>query len=52
MMAHGSAGEIRAVLEIAALWGWGVEQAVVAPILDRQLGLLWGLTHSRKVTKS
>ncbi|MCX5746852.1 MAG: four helix bundle protein [Proteobacteria bacterium] len=52
VMAHGSAGEIRAVLDIAELWGWRVDQAAVAPILDRQLGLLWGLTHSRKVTKS
>ncbi|MCX5745920.1 MAG: hypothetical protein NT062_25870 [Proteobacteria bacterium] len=48
-MAHGSSAEIKAVLTIAELWQWKVDTQEIAPILDRQLGLLWGLTHSRKL---
>ena len=44
-MAHGSAGEIRGALELAAAWGWAVDSAQARGLLDRELGLLWGLTR-------
>ena len=46
-MAHGSAAEIRAALDVADAWGWKLDTSAVRPILDRELGLLWGLTGSR-----
>jgi four helix bundle protein len=49
-MAHGSAGEIRGALDLADAWGWQVESAQARALLDRELGLLWGLTH-REWTK-
>ena len=44
-MAHGSAGEIRGALDLADAWGWEVESAQARALLDRELGLLWGLTR-------
>jgi four helix bundle protein len=44
-MAHGSAGEIRGALDLADAWGWQVESAQARLLLDRELGLLWGLTR-------
>jgi four helix bundle protein len=44
-MAHGSAGEIRGALDLADAWGWQVESARARVLLDRELGLLWGLTR-------
>src|SRR3954469_15532533 len=44
-MAHGSAGEIRGALDLADAWGWQVESAQAHVLLDRELGLLWGLTR-------
>jgi len=44
-MAHGSAGEIRGALDLADAWGWQVESAQARTLLDRELGLLWGLTR-------
>jgi four helix bundle protein len=44
-MAHGSAGEIRGALDLADAWGWRVESAHARALLDRELGLLWGLTR-------
>ena len=43
-MAHGSAGEIRGALDLADAWGRQVESAHARALLDRELGLLWGLT--------
>ena len=46
-IAAGSAAETRAHLRVALAWGW-VEGGEVEPafkLLDRELGLLWGLTH-------
>jgi four helix bundle protein len=44
-IAHGSANEVKAALELARAWGW-IENAGSAPeILDHLLRLLWGLTH-------
>jgi four helix bundle protein len=44
-MAHGSAGEIRGALDVADAWGWLVDSAQARAILDRELGLLFGLTR-------
>ncbi|TMQ11176.1 MAG: four helix bundle protein [Deltaproteobacteria bacterium] len=44
-MAHGSAGEIRGALGLADAWGWQVESELARALLDRELGLLWGLTR-------
>ncbi|HEX7941872.1 MAG TPA: four helix bundle protein [Gemmatimonadaceae bacterium] len=44
-MAHGSAGEIRGALDLADAWGWQIESKQVRALLDRELGLLWGLTR-------
>ena len=44
-MAHGSAGEIRGALDLADAWGWPIDSAQARVLLDRELGLLWGLTR-------
>ena len=41
--AYGSAREVRAAIAIGVAWGWIVEPAPLLRILDRLLGLLWGL---------
>jgi four helix bundle protein len=51
-MAHGSAGEIRAALEVAEAWGWPVDSGAVRVILDRELGLLYGLTRRNREARS
>jgi four helix bundle protein len=51
-MAHGSAGEIRGALDLADAWGWQVESARARALLDRELGLLWGLTRRNKAAAS
>jgi four helix bundle protein len=43
--ASGSAMEARAALEAAEAWGWIGDVAEPRQLLDRLLGLLWGLTH-------
>jgi four helix bundle protein len=44
-IAHGSANEVKAALELARAWGW-IDSAGQAPqLLDQLLRLLWGLTH-------
>jgi four helix bundle protein len=53
-MAHGSAGEIRGALDVAEAWGWQVHAEEARALLDRELGLLWGLTRrsrSKRVVK-
>ena len=44
-IAHGSAAEVRAALAVGVAWGWIDEQARIHVVLDRLLGLLWGLTR-------
>jgi len=44
-IAHGSAAEIRGALDVAEAWGWNVDTAQARVLLDRELGLLWGLTR-------
>ena len=47
-IAHGSAYEVKAALDVAQRWGW-IDDAIAArTILDRLLRLLWGLTHARR----
>jgi len=46
-IAHGSANEVKAALEVARAWGWIDEAQGVGAILDRLLALLWRLTHPR-----
>ncbi len=51
-IASGSASEVRAVLDAAEAWGWSVEDREARQVLDRLLGLLYGLVHgprSRRV---
>ena len=46
-IAAGSAAELRSALQQALAWGY-VEEAAVAPplaLIDRELALLWRLTH-------
>jgi four helix bundle protein len=47
VMAQGSASEIKAALDVADAWGWAVDASAARAVLDRELGLLWGLTHPR-----
>jgi four helix bundle protein len=46
-IAAGSADETRGHLDVAVAWGWlcerDIERAVA--LIDRELGLLWGLTR-------
>ena len=44
-MAHGSAGEIRGALDLVDAWGWQVDSKQARELLDRELALLWRLTH-------
>src|SRR5262249_46737290 len=44
-IAHGSANEVRATLDVAAAWGWIDGAEPQRKILDRLLALLWRLTN-------
>ena len=46
-IAHGSASEVKAALELARAWGWIGDAQRPREILDRLLALLWRLTHPR-----
>jgi four helix bundle protein len=46
-IAHGSANEVKAALELARAWGWIGDAAEPRAILDRLLALLWRLTNPR-----
>jgi four helix bundle protein len=43
--AHGSASEVRAALDVADAWGWAGDASAARAVIDRLLGLLWGLTR-------
>lgn len=47
-IANGSASEIRAVLDLAQAFGWRLDDVNARQILDRELGLLWGLIHGKR----
>jgi four helix bundle protein len=51
-MAHGSAGEIRGALDLADAWGWQVDSTQARVLLDRELGLLWGLTRRSRAKEA
>ena len=42
-IAAGSAFEVRGALEVADAWGWALDTREVMPVLNRLIGLLWGL---------
>jgi four helix bundle protein len=50
-MAHGSAGEIRGALDVADAWGWQIDTEHARALLDRELGLLHGLTRRGRATQ-
>jgi hypothetical protein len=41
-------GAKRGALELAGALGYDFDQSIAWPLLDRELGLLWGLTHGPK----
>ena len=49
-IADGSAAEVRAALEVASAWAYVATETASEPrrLIDRLLGLLWGLTHPRR----
>ena len=47
-IAHGSANELRAAIDLAIAWGWIEQPEEVRALLDRQMALLWNLTHPKK----
>ena len=46
--AEGSALEIRAVFDVVTMWDYA-DVTAIEPILDRQIALMWGLMHSKKL---
>ena len=46
-IAHGSANEVKAAIELARAWGSIDEARAPIEILDRLLAILWRLTHPR-----
>ena len=46
-IAHGSANEVKAALDLAEAWGWLNDTTAPRRTLDRLLALLWRLTHPR-----
>ena len=49
--AHASAAEVRGALDLAEVQGFVGDISYARQVLDRQLALLWGLTHSKKIGK-
>ena len=47
-IAQGSANEVKACIDLAEIWGWIDDTREVRELLDRQLALLWSLTHPRR----
>jgi hypothetical protein len=41
----------RGALDLADAWGWQVDSAQARVLLDRELGLLWGLTRRSRATQ-
>ena len=44
-MAFGSAGEVKAALDVAELWGWLKPEPALMALIDRLFRLLYGLTR-------
>ena len=51
-IAHGSASEVRAALEVGAAWGFIDAGSRVHAIVGRLMALLWGLTRGRVIRSS
>ena len=51
-IAHGSANEVKACLDVAECWGWLDDTRALRRIVDRQLGLLWALCHGARVREA
>ena len=51
-IAQGSANEVKACIELAEIWGWVDDTREVRALLDRQLALLWSLTHPRRLPRT
>jgi four helix bundle protein len=49
-IAHGEAREVLGCLDCAAAWGYVADASTARKILDRLLGLCWGLTHTKTRT--
>lgn len=47
VIAQGSAAEIQAALDLADAWGWRLDDERARTLLDRERGILWGLTHPK-----
>ena len=47
-IAHGEAREVLGCLDCAAAWGYVANASTARTILDRLLGLCWGLTHAKR----
>lgn len=47
-IAHGEAREVLGCLDCAAAWGYIANASGARALLDRLLGLCWGLTHSKR----
>ena len=47
-IAHGSANEVRAALDVAQAWGYLEDASAVRHTLDRLLALLWRLVHGHR----
>ena len=45
-IAHGSANEVKAALDVAEGWGWLEQRGPERELLDRVLALLWRLTRA------
>lgn len=48
-IAHGSANEVRAALDVAEAWGWITSPSPERDLLGRVLALLWKLTRSPSI---
>ena len=47
-IAHGSANEVRAAIQVAEAWGYVDDVVAVRHTLDRLLALLWRLNHGHR----
>ena len=48
MIAQGSAAEVKACIDLAEVYGWIECPPELREYIDRQLALLWSLTHPRR----
>ena len=48
-IAHGSANEVKAALDVAEAWGWITHRGPERELVDRVLALLWKLTRSQAI---